>query len=236
MEDYNIDGIVIQDNDSSEFSQENDDEFEKKKCGSCHYVLPISHFDEDRTTNTGYQSNCKNCRSIKYRTGSGDDLGKRYCFRCNKTLVAYRFNKEGRIIKNIVYCKQCIRTRDDKVCLKCGNILLISQFGIDKSQRDGHSKYCLCCSATLRRNSRANIKKHYLACKPFKLKTCPRCMSDVPISRFYDDKCIICSIELNTYHKACTKCGINQHISQFYKKKYSYNTYTYHCKTCISER
>lgn len=50
-----------------------------------------------------------------------------------------------------------------KKCTRCGSVLPISEFGIDKRQKDGHNIYCKECLRQLsqiRRAKKAENKKH----------------------------------------------------------------------------
>ena len=206
-----------------------------KQCSKCEQNKPLTDYQTNITTVDGLQSCCKSCQSITdkcYRDNNRQiNSNKIYkendgkiCSKCQQSKLLTEFNKDNRKSDGLqCSCKSCksivakhyhdnnrqINTNkiynenDVKICSKCKQSKLITEYQKDISKSDGLQCSCKSCRSINTTNYRDNNKQIY-AYKIYNendVKTCSNCKQQKLYTEFY--KCATKPLGLGTYCKQC---------------------------------
>jgi len=255
-----------------------------KQCRQCGRVRDISEFGETSSSRDGYYKECIDCqmetRSRKrYRKNEATWDGKtNICRSCGKEKPNFEFVPSRYDSGGTGYCMYChsemhryiyqeYQDELDKVgyslehhCKKCGRLLPLDQFALDRCKKDGLDDKCLDCrkeqfeeyNQKLIENRKKNpIKKNVK-------KECNSCHQLKPLIDFTEyvgnkdgrsDKCIICTKKqreenaqswmedrkkkkINLTEKKCRECDRVLPIDMFSRSRNNkYGFYTI-CDDC----
>ena len=144
-----------------------------KQCSRCEQSKPLTDYQKNITTVDGLQSRCKSCQSI--------------------TDKYYRDNNR-KINANNIY-----NENDVKICSKCQQSKLLTEFNKVNRKSDGLRSSCKQCKSIVTKhyndnNRQINSNKIY---NENDVKTCPKCKKQKLFTEFY--KCATKPLELATY-------------------------------------
>jgi hypothetical protein len=126
-----------------------------KKCNSCQHIKGLEFFYKEKKSKDGYYSNCKQCKNEQIK------------LRKQKLKI---LNKENFI------------ELSEKECNICNEVINITNFTKDITQKDGYSSYCKNC----RRLKDKRLKEENKNCEEsiLKSKICINCNQDKDILNF----------------------------------------------------
>lgn len=114
-----------------------------KKCSRCGETKHISQFRRDKNQPSGYDYNCKLCRTNSTKATSKTDILSVF-EACNKKPTEARFGFKKNynpIIKIILHGKEV----DGLKCKSCGFEKPLSCFAKDKANTNGYKNICKAC-------------------------------------------------------------------------------------------
>ena len=170
-----------------------------KQCSKCKNNLPFDNFAKNPKKKSGMDGYCKNCNNERYKQSKNKkkiELSEKKCTKCNEIKdISEFYNRVGSMDGKTSECKNCTieiyknRTEnreynevESKKCLKCENILDISNFGNKNDSPDGKMSYCkTCCSENAK--SKRLIPKECLS-----NKKCNQCELEKDIECFWNNK------------------------------------------------
>ena len=169
-----------------------------KICSKCKRELPIEMFQRDKSKSDGFNTQCKECVSLRAKSKEGKEVAKRarqkyYQTEKGKALQAkssknYRQTEAGKETQKRASKKwyEANKTCPDKEyreiqineegqqvlkCTKCGRLLPIENFHKDKYQRTGYDIWCKDCRRELvrkRLQTEEGKEKNRLNAKKFR--------------------------------------------------------------------
>lgn len=160
-----------------------------KRCPGCGRELPTSAFKEDKRTQDGLSSYCSDC-------------------------IKQKRKKNTHKQEEAPGSEHTSGSMETKPCIRCGRVLPLSSFHIDKRQKDGHCIYCKDCR---KEDGRERARRKY---KQYLNFSSP---SD-------------CTEQEHGDTKVCPKCGKELPISEFYKKGSAKDGMQTYCKDCMKEK
>ena len=169
-----------------------------KICSKCKRELPIEMFQRDKSKSDGFNTQCKECVSLRAKSQEGKETAKRarqkyYQTEKGKALQAkssknYRQTEAGKETQKRASKKwyEANKTCPDKVyreiqideegrqvlkCTKCGQLLPIENFHKDNSTKTGYDTWCKDCrreSIRKRLQTEEGKEKNRLNAKKFR--------------------------------------------------------------------
>jgi hypothetical protein len=185
-----------------------------KQCNVCSQVKQLSEFVKNKNFKDGYRPLCKECQSKKlkeFKKNWAEERSKmlyfpkeKQCKDCLKIKPIDKFSNDinHKSGKNHI-CKECVAIRhkkylerwitqrtkqpEKKLCIKCNQILLSSEFTKSINSKDGLENLCKSCQKQRvleykTRWKKERLEKHF----SIKEKRCPSCNQILPVSKFYE--------------------------------------------------
>ena len=181
---------------------------EEKKCNYCHQIKPISDYTMDKHSKDGFSHSCRDCKTLKQQK------------------LVEKWKKERIQNKNII--------PPAKRCIKCKQILPVSQFGSNIRSKDGLSNICRKCQKKRTSEYKKRWQEEQLLLQKTgntkNFKKCPSCgqtldRSDFYISRSHKDG-------LSFYCKKCELQSQKKHRNIWESKRTKELVRTPRNKTC----
>jgi len=122
---------------------------EKKVCGACLILKPMTEFYANPTSGDGYSGKCKVCQSHRISTRFGR------CARCGQEVNVREFSKHlemtGKKYSGNSICNECLE-KATKRCLCCGEEKLKTLFPRDSTRTEGTKNLCKECNKKRQRD------------------------------------------------------------------------------------
>ena len=169
-----------------------------KVSSQCHQNKPLTDYNKDIKKSDGLRCNCKSCLS-------------------NTNKLYWNNNKNNNVNKQINATK-IYNENDVKICSKCKQSKLLTEFNKDNRKSNGLRASCKQCQSIVSKhyndnNKLINANKVY---SDNDVKICSKCKQQKLYTEFY--KCATKPLGLATY---CKQCELND-INTYYRKQFSY--------------